>query len=176
MIRLAAFASLVCALPTFAAEPEIHITPGPRATPELFDALLKQDHALFEAAFNRCEPEVLAPMIHADFEFLHDKWGRIADSGEAFLASTREMCAKRKTGENFTARRELIRASLTVHPLVGYGAMQMGSHRFYAVQSGKPDRLTEEAKFISVWQEVEGVWKLTRVISYDHQLAEPPAP
>jgi hypothetical protein len=175
MIRLAVLASLAFALPSLAAEPEIHLTPGPKATPELFAALLEQDRVLFDAAFNRCEPESLPALIHADFEFLHDKSGRIAGSREEFLASAREMCAKRNTGENFTARRELILDSMTVHPLVGYGAMQMGTHRFYAVQAGRPDRLTEVAKFIHVWREVDGEWQLARAISYDHQLAEPPA-
>jgi hypothetical protein len=29
-----------------------------------------------------------------------------------------------------------------------------------------------EAKFIHVWQNKDGVWKITRVISYDHQAAK----
>src|SRR5829696_8245872 len=140
MVRFAALASLILSFPSLATEPEIRLTPGPEPTPELYEALLQQDRALFEAAFNRCQPDALPRLVHPEFEFLHDKGGRIASSGDEFIASVREMCEKRKTGENFTARRELVDASVTVHPMAGYGAMQMGTHRFYAVQPGKPDR------------------------------------
>ena len=65
---------------------------------------------------------------------------------------------------------------MTVHVLNKYGAMQMGTHRFYALVAGQPDRLTETGKFIDVWKNEGGAWKLSRVISYDHVLAEPPPP
>ena len=168
--------ALILLLPVAAssAEPDkIHLTPGPEPTQELFDVLLEQDRVLFDAAFNACEPDRAAPLIHEHFEFLHDKWGQIAGTGAEFLTAIRETCEKRKTGENFAARRELVRDSLTVHPMAEYGAMQMGTHRFYAVQPGKPDRMTEVGKFIHVWKREGEAWKLTRVISYDHRLAEP---
>lgn len=45
--------------------------------------------------------------------------------------------------------------------------MQMGTHRFFALQPGRPDRLTESGKFIDLWkQQQDGSWKLARVISY----------
>jgi hypothetical protein len=42
----------------------------------------------------------------------------------------------------------------------------MGSHRFY--QAVKGGDATGIAKFIHLWQKKDGVWKITRVISYDH--------
>jgi hypothetical protein len=55
------------------------------------------------------------------------------------------------------------------------GAIESGTHRFYAMSNGKPNRLTEVAQFIHVWKEENGRWRLARVLSYDHVLAEPPS-
>jgi len=39
-------------------------------------------------------------------------------------------------------------------------------HRFH--QPGEPGNIGE-AKFITRWQNKDGVWKVTRAISYDHE-------
>jgi hypothetical protein len=61
---------------------------------------------------------------------------------------------------------------MKVYALNNYGAIQIGTHTFYAVQKDKPDRLTETGLFTHVWQEENGQWKLARVLSYDHVLAQ----
>lgn len=150
----------------------IRLTPGAApASPELVALLAEKDRQLFDAVFS-CKLDLLATLVADDFEFIHDKWGQTADSGARFLDAIRENCKGQETGQNFRARRELVEGSMTVHVLNNYGAMQMGEHRFYALQSGLPDRLTEDGKFIDVWRQVKGEWKLARVISYDHRLAE----
>lgn len=150
---------------------EIRLTPGAVATPEMVATLAEQDRVLFDAAFG-CKLDVLAPLIADDFEFLHDKHGMTATSGAQFLDSIRGMCEGQKTGQNFRARRELVPGTLTTHALNNFGAMQMGTHRFFALQPGKPDLLTETGRFIDVWKLEDGSWKLARVISYDHVLAK----
>jgi hypothetical protein len=45
----------------------------------------------------------------------------------------------------------------------------MGEHRFYKLTPGKKDELTETAKFTHLWKKENGVWKLARVLSYDHR-------
>jgi hypothetical protein len=150
----------------------IRLTPGAApAPPELVALLAEKDRQLFDAVFS-CKLDLLATLVADDFEFIHDKWGQTADSGARFLDAMRENCKGQETGQNFRARRELVEGSMTVHVLNNYGAMQMGEHRFYALQPGLPDRLTEDGKFIDVWRQIEGEWKLARVISYDHRLAE----
>lgn len=149
----------------------IRLTPGAVATPEMVEALEAKDRELFGAVFG-CKPDLLVPMVVDDFEFLHDKHGMTATSGAQFIASIRDMCEGQKTGRNFRARRELVPGSMTTHALDKYGAMQMGTHRFYALQPGKPDQLTETGRFIDVWKLDDGAWKLARVISYDHVLAQ----
>jgi Domain of unknown function (DUF4440) len=183
---IAAFpVTLVIAFSVHAAEPavpsagkpaekpaEIRLTPGaPPPSSELVAALAEKDRQLFDAVF-ACKLDALAGLIADDFEFLHDKYGLTADSGAKFMDGMRANCDRQKTGENFRARRELIEGTMTVHVLNQYGAVQVGEHRFYALQPGKPDRLTETGKFIDVWRQKDGEWKLARVISYDHVLAE----
>jgi len=151
---------------------EIHLTPGAAPpSPKVVAVLVEKDRQLFDAVFG-CKLDVLATLVADDFEFIHDKWGRTADSGAAFMQGMRDNCKAQETGQNFRARRELVEGSLRVYMLNGFGAMQMGEHRFYALQPGQPDRLTEAGKFIDVWRQIDGDWKLARVISYDHQLAE----
>lgn len=151
---------------------EIRLTPGAApAPPELVATLAEKDRQLFEAVFG-CKLDMLASLVADNFEFVHDKYGLTADSGSKFMQGMRDNCKAQETGHNFRARRELVEGSMTVHMLNNYGAMQMGEHRFYALQPGQPDRLTETGKFIDLWRQVDGEWKLARVISYDHHLAE----
>jgi hypothetical protein len=138
---------------------------------ELIATLAKRDQVLFDAVFG-CKLDVLAGMVTDDFEFFHDKWGQTASTGKQFTDAITQGCEAQKTGTNFKARRELVEGTMTVHVLNKYGAMQMGTHRFYALRPGRPDKLTETGKFIDLWKDDNGVWKLARVISYDHQLAE----
>jgi hypothetical protein len=150
----------------------INLHPGaPAASKELIEALAKQDRSLFDAVFG-CKLDVLGGMLTDDFEFFHDKWGQTANSRQQFVDAIAQGCERQKTGGDFKARRELVEDSMTVHVLNKYGAMQMGTHRFYALQAGQPDRLTETGRFIDLWKQEGDVWKLARVISYDHRLAE----
>ena len=68
-------------------------------------------------------------------------------------------------------RRELVAGSLEAYPIAGYGAVEIGVHRFYHI--GTEDRdVVGEAKFINLWRLQNGAWQITRVISYDHGSAK----
>jgi hypothetical protein len=117
---------------------------------------------------------LLATLVTEDFEMYHDKGGLIATSGAQFVKSIEGMCARRKTGEDYRARRELVAGSMKVYPLNNYGAVQVGEHRFYQLLPGKPEKLVEVALFTQVWKKGAGSWKLARVLSYDHRLTDRP--
>ncbi|MCC7248907.1 MAG: nuclear transport factor 2 family protein [Lysobacter sp.] len=154
------------------AQSNIRLTPGALpASSALIAELAEKDRQLFDAVFG-CKLDTLAKLIADDFEFVHDKYGLTADSGAKFMDGMRQNCKAQDAGTNFRARRELIEGTMTVHVLNDYGAMQMGEHRFYALQPGQADKLTETGKFIDLWRRIDGEWKLARVISYDHVLAE----
>ena len=106
----------------------------------------------------------------ADAEFYHDKDGLNETSGAHFIEDIGQHCERIKQGMDFRARRQLVPGTLAVYPLNHYGAVETGRHNFYAIEDGKPDRMTESAQFLHVWKNDSGQWKLARVVSYDHQL------
>ncbi|NQD37854.1 nuclear transport factor 2 family protein [Permianibacter sp. IMCC34836] len=132
----------------------------------------ERDAALFTSIFDNCNAENVGAMVTDDFEFYHDKWGLTGNTKQQFVDSIAGMCKRIQDGTDFRARRELIQGSMKVYPLNNYGAVETGSHRFYALTPGQPDRLTETAQFTHIWKNEQGVWKLARVISFDHQLAK----
>ncbi len=49
---------------------------------------------------------------------------------------------------------------------IGYGAVEMGEHRFTHMENGK--ELVAVFKFTHVWQFANNEWKVTRVVSVGH--------
>jgi hypothetical protein len=128
------------------------------AKDSLFKEIEKMDSVLF-AAFNSRDIESFKNFFTTDLEFYHDKGG--LTNYEYTINSLKET-AKRNDG----LRRELVKGSLEVYPVPGFGAMQIGAHRFCHMEKGKQDCGT--FKFVHIWQKKNGEWKITRVVSYDH--------
>jgi len=129
------------------------------AREELSRTLAAQDAALFDS-FNRCDLEKFASFFAEDVEFYHDKDG-VTLSRKSLVESVKNnICGK--------VRREVIAESLETHPIAGFGAVQMGSHRFYELSAKPGSGPVGVARFIHLWQLKDGAWRITRVISYDH--------
>ena len=62
--------------------------------------------------------------------------------------------------------RTLVPGSLEVYPVKNYGAMHIATQRFCHVENGRDDY--GNSKFVMVWQQQTGTWRITRVVSYDH--------
>lgn len=136
---------------------------------EVREKLLKRDALLFEIAFRTCDLDALADMLTEDFEFYHDKWGQVAASREDFVNGVDGQCKRVKAGTDIKARRELVEDSTEIHLMRGYGVLQMGTHRFYGIRDDGPDNLRETARFTHLWKfDEDGVWRLARVLSFDH--------
>ena len=58
------------------------------------------------------------------------------------------------------------RGGLEIYPIPGYGAIQIGKHRFCHTENGKPDCGT--FSFTHVWRKTGERWQLVRVVSYGH--------
>lgn len=130
--------------------------PSPAELARTLDAL---DAALFDS-YNRCDLEKFASFFAEDIEFYHDKGG-VTLSLKSLVESVRNnICGK--------VRREPIAGSFEVHPIPGFGAMQMGAHRFYELSAGPNAGPVGAARFITLWRLRDGAWKITRVVSYDH--------
>ena len=133
-------------------------TSGPKSD-ELLRTITSLDGSLFDA-YNQCDLEKFGTFFIDDVEFYHDQSGVSHGREEVIEAVRKNICGK--------VRRELVPGTLEVYPMRGYGAVEMGVHRFHQPKVD-PNKPTGEAKFIHLWQNKEGVWKVTRVISYDHQ-------
>ena len=122
----------------------------------LFDQLARMDQELFEAAFVTCNASQFRAIFTEDAEFYHDKTG--ASVGED--VRTLKSCPR----DNGVTR-TLVPGSLEVYPMQGYGAIQIGRHVF--ARKGEPG--SEEAKFVHLWKQEKGFWRLARVLSFDHR-------
>ena len=101
-------------------------------------------------------------MLSEDLEFYHDLGG-VTSYNQNIEAFKRNFHGERRV------RRELVKNSLEVYEIKDYGAVETGIHRFYATEKGQQEKLSSEAKFVQLWQRKDGVWKITRIISYGHQ-------
>ena len=101
---------------------------------------------LFDA-YNHCDPAALGAMVSDDLEFYHDQTG-LSVGKEPFLSAIkRNICGK--------VERALLVDTPEVYPLKGYGAVEIGVHRFH--HPGRPEDGMGDAKFVTLWQNKDGV-------------------
>ncbi|TNE28015.1 MAG: DUF4440 domain-containing protein [Bacteroidetes bacterium] len=135
---------------------------------ELFITLKSQDSLFFERGFNQCDLVFLESHLTEDLKFYHDQSG--FQDREAFFENTRKYIC---SGSGAKPIRTVDPTSLAVFPLYDdgeiYGAIQTGVHHFYLREQGVEDVWTSTAKFTHVWVLDNEVWKLSEVLSYDHQ-------
>ena len=122
----------------------------------LFETIKSLDAKLFDA-YNHCNLETLGSMVSDDLEFYHDQTGLMVGKAPFLAAIKQNICGK--------VQRTLLEDTLEVYPLKGYGAVEIGIHRFH--HPNEPDNVGD-AKFVTIWHDDNGVWKVTRVISYEH--------
>lgn len=122
----------------------------------LFETVKSLDAKLFNA-YNNCDISVLGSMVSDDLEFYHDQSGLSVGKASFLAAIKQNICGK--------VQRTLIVSTLEVYPLKGYGAVEFGIHRFH--HPNEPGNIGD-AKFVTIWHNDNGVWKVTRVISYEH--------
>lgn len=129
-------------------------------SPELYREILHMDSVLFNA-FNAQDLEQMKNTFSTDLEFYHDKGG-LTDYNQT-IANFKSLFEKNLTTG---LRRDLNISSVEVYSIKDFGALEVGMHKFCHVENGKEDCGT--FKFIHLWHKTDGVWRLTRVISYDH--------
>lgn len=125
---------------------------------ELFNKIANLDSLLF-AAYNSKNLDLMKNYFTSDLEWYQDNGGLIGFE---------------KVFENFNSifnrdydlKRSLIKESLEVHLIKGYGAIEIGMHQFKHIENGKLEIGT--FKFLMIWKNDNGNWKISRVFSYDH--------
>jgi ketosteroid isomerase-like protein len=124
----------------------------------LYKEISKVDSVLSEA-FNAHDLNALMSLFSEDLEFYHDAGGlqsytQVRDGFGGLFS------------KNDGIRREVVAGTLEVYPIRGYGAIEVGAHRFCHDENGRNDCGT--FKFLQVWRSEAGNWRITPVISYGH--------
>jgi len=133
-------------------------TSGEPHDSKLFRTIMHMDSVVFDA-FNTKNLVVLGSVFAENVEFYHDK------GGVSNYAST--MDSFKKVAETTPGlRRELVAGTMEVYPVPGYGAIEMGEHRFTHIENGK--EVVGIFKFVHIWQYKGSTWKITRVVSVGH--------
>lgn len=125
---------------------------------ELYTEIARADSLMFEA-FNRQDLITFQAMFTEDLEWFQDNGG---------------LLSYKTVFENFSnnfksinkLNRRLVKGSLEVHPIKDYGAIEIGVHEFRHMENGKEE--LGVFKFLMIWQKKDGVWRISRVVSYDH--------
>lgn len=129
----------------------------------LRDTIAAQDQAMF-GAYNACDLDTFREYIDENIEFYQDN-DDVTTSRAALEVAFKHHCGP---GDVARQRRELVPGTLEVHPIQGYGAVEMGAHRFCEVDSDGRPRKCATPRFVHLWHNDDGHWRITRVISYGH--------
>lgn len=171
--------ALLAAAQQPAAEPPAVKVPEGEA---LKQAIAKRDEEFFALFFQGCDPVRLETMVAPDLEMYHDKAGFNVRSGKQFVADYAKWCKERQEPGKYQSRRELVRASLHVDPVPGWGAIEDGEHLFYERRNAGPEgpavpeKLVGRARFTQLWVlGGDGVWRVSRIFSFAHGGPEGPA-
>ena len=121
---------------------------------ELHKTILELDGKMFDA-YNNCDIETQASLMDEDLEFYHDMAGLATSKQDILTSIEKNICGK--------VTRTLVEGSVEVHKIEGYGAVELGMHRFFNNQ--EPDAESKASRFIIIWKQNENNWKVSRVIS-----------
>lgn len=95
-------------------------------------------------------------MISEDLEFYHDQGGLMTSKDSVMEAIKKNICGK--------VTRELVPGTIEVYPIANYGAVEMGQHFFHNNQEPEPKE-HKIGKFVQLWKNENGKWRLARIIS-----------
>jgi hypothetical protein len=127
---------------------------GYSQTDNLYRTIVSLDSTFFHA-YNNCDLITQERFYSDSIEFFHDKSG-LETSKEKILASTKKyICGK--------VTRELVKGSVEVSPLPGYGAVELGEHMFHNNQ--EKNDTPHASRFVIIWRNKNGNWTITKVIS-----------
>ena len=124
----------------------------------LFNEISSQDSLEFEA-FNTRNLDKLMNYFDSSLELYQDNTGvrNFDQTKEAF---------GRLFKMSYTLNRKLVPGTMEVYPIKDFGAIETGQHVFSHMENGKLQAFTY--KFMQIWQKKDGVWRVTREITYGH--------
>lgn len=123
-------------------------------TDDLYKTIVKLDSTFFKA-YNTCDIATQEAFYSDSIEFYHDKGGLSTSKKELIEGTKKFICGK--------VTRELVKGSIEVSPIPGFGAVELGSHIFHNNQ--EKDAASNPSKFVIIWRNKNNKWAITRVIS-----------
>lgn len=126
---------------------------GYSQTTELYQKVVELDSIFFQA-YNNCDLAKQAAFYSDSIEFFHDKAGLETSKKEILEDTKKYICGK--------ISRTVVKGSIEVSPIPGYGAVELGSHTFY---NNVENTTSHPSKFVIIWKNTNDVWTITKVIS-----------
>ncbi|BAV07276.1 protein of unknown function [Filimonas lacunae] len=149
-------ASLFILVITGTVKAQGNTTPSARPAPQqLYNTIVTLD-SLFFSAYNVCDMDTQASLLSDSIEFYHDQGGLMTSKQAILDATKRNICGK--------VTRELVKGSMEVSPIPGYGAIETGIHKFHNNQE-PAGTISHPGKFVIIWKQTGNKWQITRVIS-----------
>jgi hypothetical protein len=124
----------------------------------LYNKIKSLDSVLFNA-YNQQDLTKMRSYFTKELEWYEDNGGLL--NYETVIAKFQAIFNKRDK-----ISIELIKETLEVHPIKDFGAVENAQYRFKHLENGK---IKEGIfKFLIIWKNDRGNWKITRVVSFDH--------
>jgi hypothetical protein len=136
---------------------QVNLADTPTSGP-LYNDIAHVDTMLFDA-FNTRDINRLKQFFDPGLELYQDNIG-VRNYNETIEAFTNLFKM------DYVLTRRLVPGSMEVYPIKGYGAIQTGEHVFSHVENGKYQEGTY--KFMQIWQKKDGIWRVTREVTYGH--------
>lgn len=124
----------------------------------LFGKIKELDSLMFQA-YNHQDLPKMKSYFTADLEWYQDNGGLL--NNETVFTNFQSIFDKK---DKLT--RELVYGTLEVIPIKGFGAIEIGRHRFKHMENGKLEIGT--FRFMMIWKNTNGNWQISRVVSFDH--------
>jgi hypothetical protein len=112
------------------------------------------DSTYFDA-YNKCDMAKQDAIYADSIQFYHDKGGLQTSKKELLDAIRKNICGK--------VSRVLVKGSVEVYAIPGFGAIEIGLHQF--INHQEHDALSKPDKFIIFWRQRDDKWQITQVIS-----------
>jgi hypothetical protein len=149
------FASLVMtAISATASAQSKEIPPYKPQSQELYNTIVHMDSVYFNA-YNTCDMATQAAIYSDSIEFYHDKGGLMTSKKDLLAALKANICGK--------VTRVLVPGSVEVYPVPGFGAIEIGYHRFINHQESETP--SGPGRFVVFWRLKNGKWQITKVAS-----------
>lgn len=120
----------------------------------LYDTIVHMDSVYFDA-YNKCDMATQTALYADSIEFYHDKGGLETNKQALLDAIKKNICGK--------VTRVLVSGSIEVYPIAGYGAVEIGLHKF--INHAESETPSKPDKFILIWRHRNNRWQITRVIT-----------